>query len=247
MATTPEVFARPLKRLPGRKYDHIFFSGLALLILVVVAIGFAPKYYLAGIFRAPLPSPLIHVHAAVFSTWILLLVVQTGLVSARRVALHRTLGLVGFGFAVLVPICGFLAMASQLHFRSERPDILTFSAVSFEGIFLFTVLASMAYATRKRDLAAHKRYIMLATLGLVDAALFRLSIPFLHHQLEHGFLTIDAIVLTMAAYDFWSTRRVHRATIWGGIILVVVEQLTMPMGGTGVWQAFARWIQSWGL
>lgn len=59
--------------LHGRRYDHPFFSAMAVLILATVLAGFAPSYYFAGIFRAPLPSTIIHVHGAVFSCWILLL------------------------------------------------------------------------------------------------------------------------------------------------------------------------------
>jgi hypothetical protein len=36
--------------------DHWFFSGLAILFLVSVFIGFARSYYLAGLFKAPLPT-----------------------------------------------------------------------------------------------------------------------------------------------------------------------------------------------
>src|ERR1700736_5658637 len=81
--------------LPGRRFDHFFFSGMALLMLVTVFVGFAPSYYLAGLFRAPLPSPIIHVHGALFSCWILLLVRKTSLVSAGRVGGHRRLGIAG--------------------------------------------------------------------------------------------------------------------------------------------------------
>ena len=69
---------------PGGGYDHVFFSGMAVLILATVFAGFAPSYYFAGIFRAPLPSTIIHVHEAVFSCWILLLITQTSLVSAGQ-------------------------------------------------------------------------------------------------------------------------------------------------------------------
>ena len=58
--------------LPGRRFDHIFFSTLALLMLATVFAGFARTYYLAGLVRAHLPSRIIHVHGAVFSCWILL-------------------------------------------------------------------------------------------------------------------------------------------------------------------------------
>ena len=67
MATVKEIPASLAKRLPGRKYDRQFFFAMTVLLLAVVVIGFAPSYYLAGVFRAPLPSPMVHVHGAVFS------------------------------------------------------------------------------------------------------------------------------------------------------------------------------------
>ena len=88
----PNRPAKPMTGVPGRRFDHIFFSGMALLMLVTVFIGFAPTYYLAGVFHAPLPNLLIQVHGAAFSCWILLLVAQTSLASAGRVDIHRRLG-----------------------------------------------------------------------------------------------------------------------------------------------------------
>ena len=76
MATTiahPETPAKTAPQLPGRRFDHLFFSGMAVLMLVTVFVGFAQTYYLAGVFHAPLPSLIIHLHGAVFSCWVLLL------------------------------------------------------------------------------------------------------------------------------------------------------------------------------
>jgi hypothetical protein len=95
--------------LPGRRFDHFFFSGMAWLMLVTVFVGFAPSYYLAGLFRAPLPSPIIHVHGALSSCWILLLVTQTSLASAGRVDVHRRLGMAGFILACAMVVAGVLA------------------------------------------------------------------------------------------------------------------------------------------
>src|SRR2546426_1396504 len=92
----PSNPAKPSVSLPGRRYDHLFFSAMALLMLITVFVGFARTYYLAGIFHAPLPSRIIHVHGAAFSCWILLLVTQTSLVAAGRVDIHRRLGIAGF-------------------------------------------------------------------------------------------------------------------------------------------------------
>jgi hypothetical protein len=60
------------------------FSAMAVAILASVFVGFAKSYYLAGVFKAPLPNLLIHIHCAVFSSWILLLIVQTSLVGVRK-------------------------------------------------------------------------------------------------------------------------------------------------------------------
>ena len=70
-----------------------------MLILAPVFLGFARSYYLAGLFKAPLPNLIVHIHGAVFSSWILLLIAQTSLVAAGRVDLHRRLGPLGFALA----------------------------------------------------------------------------------------------------------------------------------------------------
>jgi hypothetical protein len=91
--STTLAYARPSSKpgltLPGRRFDHYFFSGTAWLMLASVLLGFGPTYYLAGVFHAPLPSRIIHIHGAVFSCWILLLLVQNSLAWAGRVDIHR--------------------------------------------------------------------------------------------------------------------------------------------------------------
>ena len=82
-----------IRRQSGDRFDNLFFSGVAVVILVSVFVGFAHSYYLAGMLKAPLPNLLVHIHGAVFSCWILLLIVQTSLVAAGRVDVHRRLGM----------------------------------------------------------------------------------------------------------------------------------------------------------
>jgi hypothetical protein len=102
---------------------------MAILILVTVFVGFARTYFLAGVFRAPLPSLLVHIHGAVFSSWILLLITQTTLVTAGRVDIHRRLGLAGFGLACLMVVLGVLT-ASKLLGRGISP-VPIFDAQTF--------------------------------------------------------------------------------------------------------------------
>jgi hypothetical protein len=113
------------RRQSDRRFDKLFFSGMAVVILASVFVGFAHSYYLAGVFKAPLPNLLIHIHGVVFSCWILLLIVQTSLVAADRVDLHRRMGLVGFALACLVVILGLLAATDSLgrHFAPGEAGI----------------------------------------------------------------------------------------------------------------------------
>jgi hypothetical protein len=105
---------------PGSRNDNFFFAGMALLILATVFVGFARTYFLAGVFRAPLPNILIHIHGAVFSAWIVLLITQISLVTAGRVDIHRKLGLWGFGLACLMVVLGVLAATDRFHAVSRR-------------------------------------------------------------------------------------------------------------------------------
>jgi len=81
---------------------------------IAVFVGFVRTYFLAGVFRAPLPNLLIHVHGAVFTLWIILFVSQIGLVTARRLTLHRRIGLLGFGVAILMVVLGVLVASDRL-------------------------------------------------------------------------------------------------------------------------------------
>ena len=60
----------------NRTAERIFYSAMALLLCICVYIGFSPTYFRAGIVRAPLPSPILHIHGAIFTLWMLLFVVQ---------------------------------------------------------------------------------------------------------------------------------------------------------------------------
>jgi hypothetical protein len=151
-----------------RHYDNFFFSGMALLILVTVFVGFARTYFLVGVFRAPLPSVIIHIHGAVFASWILLLIAQISLVSAGRVDIHRRLGLVGFGLASLMIVMGILAASNSLARGFAPPgsdlDPKTFYAIPIGDMLIFSTLVFFAFRARFNP-SAHKRLILIATIA----------------------------------------------------------------------------------
>ncbi len=228
--------------LPGRRYDHYFFSGMALLMLATVFEGFARTYYLAGVFHAPLPTLIIHVHGAVFSCWILLLVAQTSLVSLGRVDIHRRLGIAGFVLAGLMVILGVMAATDSLVREGGPPgtDAKFFYIVPLSGMMIFAPLIFFAFRARTNP-PAHKRLILVANMALVVAAIARLTIV---HNLGAAYRFSYIFLILLVAFDLWSTRKIHPATLWAGAFLIFVEQISQPVGHTAAWHAFAGWVQS---
>lgn len=218
---------------------------MALLILATVFVGFARTYYLAGMFHAPLPSLIVHLHGAAFSSWILLLVAQTSLISAGRVDLHRRLGIFGFLLACAMVILGVLAGTDSLSrgFAPPGLDASTFYVVPITDMLIFATLVVFAFRNRS-DPPAHKRLILMATIALLIAALARWPFAPVYRNPVAAALLSYVFLLMLVAYDLWSIRKVHRATLWAGAFLILVQQLRVPLGKTHAWHAFASWAQS---
>ena len=247
MATSvakPEVIVRPAS-LPGRRFDHLFFATTSWMMLAAVVIGFGPTYYFAGAFRAPLPNTIIHIHGAVFSCWILMLVTQTSLVSAHRVDLHRKLGLLGFGIAcVMVPL-GWIAATDRLARGSAvgRLDPYFFYMIPVTDMVNFAVLIALAYRAR-RDPATHKRLIYIGTVALLTAAFARWHLSYTLHNGPHAAIVSYVFLVILIAYDLFATHRIHRATLCGSAFLIFVQQVRLPIAHTAAWHSFAAWIQT---
>lgn len=244
MQIVSEAPATVPRKLAGRRYDKVFFGCMVVLLLVIVFVGFSRSYYLAGVFRAPLPAPILHVHGALNTAWMLLLAVQAFLVSAKKIKWHMTLGIGGFCLAVVMVGVGFVVSANQLHRFEHEPgfDVLSFETIPFIEQVCFAVLAGTAFALRKKA-AAHKRLILLATVAMMAAPLSRFPVQ----VGGHDNFTVYAIYLLlglMVLYDLWSFHRLHGATAFGAILLIAYLNLAVPIGHTAAWHRFALWMQS---
>src|SRR5262245_56150190 len=89
---------------PG-KAERRFYTGIALISLVVVLLGFGRSYNVR-LSAGPPMSSLVYLHAALFVGWMLFFLSQTSLVAARRTATHKQLGWVGATLAVAMIVVG---------------------------------------------------------------------------------------------------------------------------------------------
>jgi len=177
------------------------------------------------------------------------LISQTTLVAAHRTDIHRKLGLVGFGLAALMPIFGVLAATNSLSRNFAPPGFpfgaQTFYVVPLGDILVFGVLACFAYRAR-RDPSAHKRLIMVATFAIMDAPTGRPPFAAITGAPHMDVLFCMIFLLLLVAYDLWSLRKVHPATLWAGIFMIVVQQIRIPIGMSAPWHHFAAWAQHLG-
>jgi len=249
MATTVAVSPAVTKgttAVPGRRFDHYFFSCTAWLMLICVLVGFGPTYYWAGVFNAPLPSRIIHIHGALFSCWMLLLIVQNSLASAGKVDIHRKLGLFGFVLACLMVVVGWTAATDRLVRGTAPPGVDTyfFYITPMTDMVVFATLIFFAFRAR-RDPSAHKRIIYIATVGILIAAIARFRFSWLFHQAPHAAIASYSLLLLLVAYDLWSTRKIHRATLWASGFLIFVQQIRLPIAKTAAWHSVAAGVQSY--
>lgn len=234
MATTTVKAERP----PKTRCDHIFFQAFAALIAIVVFVGFAPTFFLRGMLkipaflqrhgpvsRPPLLLPVVIVHGTIFSSWILLLLAQTFLITAHRVKMHRRLGLAGFVLASLVVLAGIAVVseATARLFPPGDPGVLFFACASLFELLGFALLAAFGYIQR-RNSPAHKRLMLLATICLLPQALIRWPVWPSNNMVATP-LCCCALVALIACYDLWSMGKIRLATFWGGAISIITGPL----------------------
>jgi hypothetical protein len=229
------------KPLPAR--DRRFYLAMALAVGMTTFVGFGPTFYLGPIYDArPLP-PLIVLHGVVFTAWIVLLLVQSSLVTLGRLHWHRRLGVAGAALASLMLVVGALAAIASARrgFAPNGLDPLTFMAVPFGSLALFAGFFGAAVAWRRRP-ELHKRLVLLATIAILTPAIARFG--FVHQRPVIALALTNLFVLVAIAYDWRSRGRVAPAYLWGGLAIALSGPLRILIGRSGAWHAFGAYLIS---
>lgn len=234
--------------IPGtQRSERTFFSAMAASILIAVFVGFARTYFLRAALPVPTPAPLgltplIHLHGLLFTGWGVLLFVQARLVAARRIDLHRRLGMVGVALAVLMVGIGTL-VAIHAVLRGVAPfgmDPRRFLIVPLFAIGLFALFV-VAGVRARRDPQTHKRLMLLATIALLPPAIARWVL-----QLGLGPPVVLAIatlfLVPLVVWDLKTRRHLHPVTLWGGLLLVISGPLRLVLARTDGWLAISDWL-----
>jgi len=227
-----------------------FFLNTTIAIAVVVFIGFSRTFYLRAFFPDAqdfaAKEPIFLFHGAIFTAWFVLLILQSTLVARRSVALHRSVGWLGLALAaavVLLGIQGARVAANRpdgfigVDFPSEQFFVIPFTTMVFFGIFV-----ALAAAYRGRP-DYHKRFMLLATVNLLEAAIIRFPFEFIPAYAPlTTFGPALLFILALGIHDRRTLGHVHRVTLWGGIAIALSLPVAFLLSGTQPWLGFAAWV-----
>lgn len=242
--------------------DRWIYVAMAALITITVLVGFVPDSLmkmglLAQNKRPPLPT-MMHVHAVLMGSWMLLLLTQTTLMATGRKGLHMQLGIIGMFLAPALVIAGVMLVPINARtylewVASGPPDLLAqaemqmqrsanIMLIQFRTGITFLALVWIALRARRSNSATHKRLLILATTVPLSAAFNRMT--WLPSTMPHSPLSGDlwqvVLITPMFLWDWYRHGALQRAyLIWAAWFvpgLVIINLLWDTPG----WQALAR-------
>ena len=230
-AATPGNRVPFVTSAPGRRYDHFFFSGMAVLMLATVFVGFARTYYLAGMVRATLPSA----HHSPARSGVFLLDPGAGRANFPGRCRPRGYPSPSRHFRFSFSVCDGCSRRPGGHQRTGQglcparfrcSDVLRdpdhgHADLSHPDLFrLPQPLQSSSPQAFHPDCYACADDCAHRTLASCRS--------------EPGSRSRQRYCLPLFAdacgYDLWSIRKVHRVTLWAGAFLIVVQQIEYPLG-----------------
>src|SRR5262245_43078401 len=229
--------------LSARLRDRRFYLFITILTAALVFAGFARTFYLNALFaKLHLPSLWV-IHGVVFSSWLVILVMQAFLVSARKVHVHKRLGYASIAIVVAMFVLGWIMSveAAQRGFTPPGgPHPLAFLAFQLLGLFAFVGLIAAAYLLRNRP-EIHKRLMVGATILLLTPAVARIFLIFTTNAvLPKPLGVLFGLFIACMAFVLFTRRRVHIAWVWSTAAFLLFGAI---LGGpTRAWFAIAHWI-----
>ncbi len=216
------------------------YIGLSILIAGIALTGFWSRYF-GPLVRGVVDKPnIIHFHAAVFSGWVALFVAQIALVAMGRTELHRKIGKIGIYYGFMLIAVGVFTGLVQVGARIETGRVangLRFLLVPLSDMVVFSIFFGAAVAYRHKP-EIHKRCMLVATTGLLIAAVNRMDFiggPFAR-QIQ--LLVWVSPLLLALGYDFYARRIVHPIYVIGTVGLLILSQRGF-VARSDTWQSIA--------
>jgi hypothetical protein len=275
MATLAEV-PRARKTLPdvlsgtprAHSIDRWIFVFMAAWFIVIVLAGFIPdslaKVELVRTGQRPPFPAVLHLHAVLMGSFLLLLLAQTWLMATGRCAQHMRLGIVAMALAPALVVVGFVLAPTMYHMlwegaQAAPPDKqaeMQGALGVWENILLlqirigilFSLFLAIALNARGRNAGIHKRMMFLATVMALPAGIDR--IPWLASTMPASPVAPDLYTLQAISPMFlWDDIR-NRNNLPASVIWLAINQpfaiAVHALWDTPFWHQTARQIMGVG-
>lgn len=223
-----------------------FYSKMSVITLLVVLTGFANAYGRRLVGGETVPT-VIHVHAAIFTTWLLAFVAQTVLIAQKRVKLHKKVGQAGVPLALLMLVSGLVTAIAATRMGHtgipgvEFKDAEGFLLLNVTSVSLFTLLVIAGWHFRART-EIHKRLMLMATVaGLAPPGISRL--PGLAGNGPAIAVVVMGFLASGPVYDWIKLGRPHRAYLFSlPLVALILPPTVTIMASTAAWHTIAAWM-----
>jgi hypothetical protein len=256
MATLSAPRARPLV---GR-----FYITMAAVFVAIAFGGFAGTYWLQLPFGTFTGSPMLHLHGLLFSLWTLFFLSQATLVANGRLRNHNAWGLAGITLATAMLFTGLAVAIQGLEARLEAgygDAARAFTIVPVTAVLMFAGFVLAALLNLRRP-EWHKRFMLIATVSLLQAAVARFfflantgggpgmrpgmgppqSVEF---TMPAAFI-VDLLIVAAIVHDWRKLGRPHAAYLWG-LAAVLAVQLSRPaLSRTETWYGITDFLVRFG-
>ena len=233
-----------------RNADRNAFLALVTLVWVGIVTGFGTDSF-EHVRRHGVDYPfIVHVHAVVFTTWLVLFTVQVALIRKRRPDLHQRLGIAGAllaaGMVILGPATALRIAAMNFDGQGDSPEFL---AVEFITILAFAVFTGSGLLLRRTP-AAHKRLMLLGLIYLSTPGFARYVngliansiglLPALGNGVWGLFVRIylgpDILMVGLGIYDLVTRRRLFLVYLAGIAFTALLQYTALILLQSPAWK-----------
>lgn len=223
--------------VPGGEPRH--FMRMAIVLTAIILLGFGLETTRGRTDYAVLPWT-VYAHALTALAWCGLAIVQPWLIGARHRDLHRRLGWLAAGLAIMLAIGGIWVTVGAITAGRMQPAAL-FLMLNLLSVIAFLGLVGAAIRVRRRT-DWHRRLLTGATIILTGPAWARI----LPMELlgPAALFVLTAVVVGLAGWGMVWDRRVHgrvHPAWWWSAGAVAAPGLLWPLAFV---PAFAKWAEA---
>jgi hypothetical protein len=242
--------------------DRWIFVGMAVWFIAIVLTGFIPDSIgkIAAVKAGAHPPfpPILHVHAVLMASFLLLLLAQSVMMATGRTALHKQVGIAAFVLVPAMVVVGLILAPTIYHtvwdgahhgppqvqalLTPVIPQLENILLLQVHAGILFAIFMTMALVARNANSGFHKRMVFLATAVPIGASIDRMW--WLPNTFPASPMGTDGYILLAIAplflWDLIRNRQVHLAYLVWAAIYLPASLVMYRLWDTPLWHATAK-------